>query len=185
MRLRILAACVSLVLAFLSPAFASDGHDHGPKKASQAEPEDHDEDHGGEGESHDSHEGENAGHGEEEENSQAGPDKGILAASADEGIKLSPEAEKHFEVRKMKVTALPVEVPRAAVVTAGIEVNLFRFRDGFYKRVDFVLIRRTAKTVVLRSSDLKIGDEIALTGLGFLRTAESAAFGGAPEGHSH
>lgn len=193
MKVQSLVATIGFVLACTNLAYASDDHDHAPKKAAKstpakgrplAEPDDHDEDHGGEGESHDSHEG-HSEHKEEEENSQAGPEKGILAASADEGIKLSPEAEKHFEVRKMKVTGLQVEIPRSAVVTAGIEVNVFRFRDGFYKRVDFAQIRRTEKTVVLKSPDLKIGDEIALTGLGFLRTAESAAFGGAPEGHSH
>lgn len=200
MKIQTLAAVFSLVFAFVNFALASEDHDHGPKKKTasalrskeaapskespHAKHEDHDENHGGEGESHDSHEGEHAEHGKEE-NSQAGPEKGILAANADDGIKLSPEAEKHFEVRKMKVATLPVEVPRTAVVTGGTEVNLFRFRDGFYKRIDFVQIRRTAKTIILQSSDLKVGDQIALTGLGFLRTAESAAFGGAPEGHSH
>ena len=77
------------------------------------------------------------------------------------------------------------EIPKEAVVTAGLEVNLYRYRDGFYKRIDFEELKRLGNKIQIRSKDLKSGDEIALTGLGFLRIAEIAAFGGAPEGHSH
>ena len=122
---------------------------------------------------------------EPKENSQTGPEKGILAARADRGIQLSPEAEKHFGIKKLKVSGSRAEVPKSAIVRAGLEVNVFRFRDGFYKRVDFIQLKKSESSIALQSGDLKAGDEIALTGLGFLRTAEIAAFGGAPEGHSH
>jgi hypothetical protein len=131
------------------------------------------------------------GHGDEhahgeEENPQVGPNKGILAASEDQGIKLSPEAEKNFEIQKFKITAASsFEIPKDAVVTAGLEVNLYRYRAGFYKRIDFDQLSRSGNKISIRSKDLKSGDEIAITGLGFLRIAEIAAFGGAPEGHSH
>jgi hypothetical protein len=131
------------------------------------------------------------GHGDEhakneEENPQVGPNKGILAASEDEGIKLSPEAEKNFEIQKLKVSNPgSIEIPKDALVTAGVEVNLYRYRAGFYKRIDFEQLIRSKNKISIRSRDLQSGDEIAITGLGFLRIAEIAAFGGAPEGHSH
>jgi hypothetical protein len=164
-------------LMFVSiAAKAEDGHDHKAEKKPHAE-EGHEDSH------------DHADHGdhaeEPEENSQAGPDKGILAASADKGIQLSPEAEKHFEVKKLKVVSTVIELPKTAIVRAGLEVNVFRFREGFYKRIDFVQLKKSSTTITLQSKDLKAGDEIAITGLGFLRTAEIAAFGGAPEGHSH
>lgn len=131
------------------------------------------------------------GHGDEhaqneEENPQVGPNKGILAASEDEGIKLSPEAEKNFEIQKLKVfNPSSIEIPKDSLVTAGVEVNLYRYRAGFYKRIDFEQLSRSKNKISIRSRDLQSGDEIAITGLGFLRIAEIAAFGGAPEGHSH
>jgi len=168
---------VSLVCALMliaGAAKATDGHDHKKEEKPHAE--------AGHEDSHDH--GDHGDHAEEE-NSQAGPEKGILAASADRGIQLSPEAEKQFEVKKIRVSSSTVELPRTAIVTSGVEVNLFRYRDGFYKRIDFTLVKKNATTIIAQSEDLKAGDEIALTGLGFLRTAEVAAFGGAPEGHSH
>jgi hypothetical protein len=129
--------------------------------------------------SHDEHE-------HEEVNPQVGSEKGILEASEEQGIKLSPEAEKNFEVKRMRLSSNGAfEIPRSAIVTAGTEVNLFRFRNGFYKRIDFIFLSKKSDKAVVSSKDLKVGDEIALTGQGFLRIAEIAAFGGAPEGHSH
>lgn len=170
---RFLTLLCGLMLA-TSAAIASDAHDHKKEENPHA-----DEGH------EDSHDHQDHGDHAEEENSQTGPEKGILAASADRGIQLSPEAEKQFEVKKLKVDASTIELPRSAIVTSGVEVNLFRYRDGFYKRIDFKLVKKNATTIIAQSKDLKAGDEVALTGLGFLRTAEVAAFGGAPEGHSH
>ncbi len=174
MKKRILAMLVLAICVRTEFALGEDGHDHGHEEKPHAE-EGHE----------DSHDHSDHGDHDEEKSSQAGPDKGILAASADKGIKLSPEAEKHFEIRKMKVTTGIIELPRTAIVTAGLEVNVFRFRDGFYKRIDFDELSRSGNKISIRSKDLKSGDEIAITGLGFLRIAEIAAFGGAPEGHSH
>ncbi|MBL7686498.1 MAG: hypothetical protein JNJ49_00580 [Bdellovibrionaceae bacterium] len=157
-----------------------------PKAEKEAHGEEgHDHEHGeGAGEKHES-EAEH-GHGEEEASPAVGPDKGILAADEHQGFKLAPEAEKTFEMKTTTVSAGgTVQLPKAAVVTAGTETNLFRLRDGFYKRIDFETVSRSQNTVSVRSKDLRPGDQIVIAGLGFLRIAEIAAFGGAPEGHSH
>lgn len=122
---------------------------------------------------------------EHEEGGQVGPDKGIMEASEQKGIKLSPEAEKNFELARVKVAEATITLPKKAIVTAMAEVNVFRYRGGFYKRIDFEFMNRSGDAVTIRSKDLKPGDEIVTRGLGFLRLAEIAAFGGAPEGHSH
>lgn len=156
-------------------ADASENHDHDLEKKPVVESSKHDEH--GHDDKHDS---------DQEKNPQVGPNKGILMASEEDGIKLSPEAEKNFEIKKIKVlTANAIEIPKNAIVTAGLEVNLYRYRSGFYKRIDFREIKRLGNTVQVQSKDLKSGDEIAITGLGFLRIAELSAFSGAPEGHSH
>ena len=117
---------------------------------------------------------------------QVGPDKGITAADEHEGIKLSSEAEKNFEIKKIKVSdRKAVEIPKSAVVTAGTEVNLYRVREGFFKRVDFDVIRKNSASLIVKSADLKAGDEVVTAGVQFVRFAELAAFGGEIEGHSH
>lgn len=130
-------------------------------------------------------------HQHAEENPQVGVNKGIIAADKEQGFKLSPEAEKNFEIKRIKIThSSQVEITKDMIVTAGIEENIYRFRDGFYKRIDFVTIKSiesktTSRKIIIRSKDLKDGDEIVTAGLGFLRVTEIAAYGGAPEGHSH
>ena len=122
----------------------------------------------------------------EEENPQVGVGKGITEASEEDGIKLSPEATKSFEIVLVKLEDLNnIKLSKKAIVTAGEEVNIFRYRDGFYKRIDFELIKKEKDQVRVRSKDLKTDDQIVVSGMGFLRIAEIAAFGGAPEGHSH
>lgn len=176
-------------------------HSENEAKEDHHDEEKHDEaEHKNEGEeAHDEadhkHEGEEAGHkheGEdehghgEEENSQVGPDKGILEASEKQGIKLSPEAEKNFDIEKIQITNInSISIEKSTLVTSGVETNIYRYRDGFYKRIDFKINSRNGSKLNITSSDLLKGDSIVTKGLGFILIAEIAAFGGAPEGHSH
>lgn len=159
---------------------ADDGHEHGESHA------DHDDEHNDDhARGHDDEHGEDE-HGHGEENAQIGEDKGILEADKDKGFKISPEAEVNFKVEKIKVQSSEgVEIPKKALVTSTIEVNVYRYREGFYKRIDFETISKSTTGIKIKSKDIKQGDEIATTGLGFLRVTEIAAFDGAPEGHSH
>ncbi len=173
----------------LKTVFASDDHDHkDEKKSHSSEEAGHNEKKENE-DKHDDH-AENEEHGddhaESEENLQVGPEKGILEANKEKGFRLSAEAEKNFSVKKIKVSkAHGIEIPKSAQVTSGMEINLYRLRDGFYKRIDFTVVSSNSTTMTVSSKDLSINDEIALTGLGFLRISEISAFDGAPAGHSH
>lgn len=166
-----------------------DSHEHKKGVAEEDDPHEHKEgekDHHDEGEEAHAHGGEEGVHGAEEGNPGVGPEKGILTADEHTGIKLSLEATKTFELKTEKLTGSgPWRLPKAALVLAGEERNLYRFRDGFYKRVDFTSVQESSEGMTINSKDLKAGDEIVVKGLGFLRIAELAAFGGAPEGHSH
>lgn len=121
----------------------------------------------------------------EEGGSKIGPDKGILEANESVGIKLSPQAEKNFEIKRIKVpTTGVVTVPKEAIVTTVAESNLFRFRNGFYKRIDFQEVSRSQNSVTVKSNELNSTDEVVVQGLGFLHTAEFSAFSG-ETGHGH
>lgn len=172
---KLFIAIVFIIFIFPVYSKAQDDHDHDHSNEKSHEIEKTDHEHA-----------ENKTHEHEEESSQVGPDKGILIASEEDGIKLSSEAEKNFEIKRAKVLlASAVEIPRTAIITAGTEVNIYRYRNGFYKRIDFETLQKTNGRMSIKSKELKIGDEIVISGLGFLRVAEIAAFGGAPEGHSH
>lgn len=187
-------------------SYAEEGHDHKHEEkkvdAQSDEEKKSDEEHGHEHieneddtqtkhEEHDGHD-DHEGHSDEpggehsEENSQVGADKGILEASEEKGIKLSPEAEKNFGIEKVAVNnSQPITISKKTIVTSGVEVNIYRYRDGFYKRIDFAQIGKNDSTFTISSKDLAKGDYIVTKGLGFILVAEIAAFGGAPEGHSH
>ncbi len=134
---------------------------------------------------HDSKEGH--AHDEGEEKAQGvGPEKGILVASESNGIKLSPEALKNFEINTQKLMGNgPWTLPSSARLQSGEETNLFRLRNGFFKRIDFTQSQRNSQQFVASSQELRGGDEVVVAGVGYLRIAEVTAFGGAPEGHSH
>lgn len=151
------------------------GHNHEGEEGHE-----HEKDHDDAGHKHEGEEG------HEEENTQVGPDKGILEASEDDGIKLSPEAEKNFDIERIEVSNLSsISIEKSILVTSGVETNLYRYRNGFYKRIDFKILSKNGNKLVVTSRDLSKGDSIVTKGLGFILIAEIAAFGGAPEGHSH
>ncbi|AZZ37301.1 hypothetical protein CIK05_11045 [Bdellovibrio sp. qaytius] len=156
---------------------AAHKHDESKEHAENKKHDDH----------HESEKNEHGDHKEEAEvNAQVGADKGILEADKEKGFKLSPEAEKNFQINKIKiVTSTSIELPLTAIATSTVEVNVYRFREGFYKRIDFIQLSKNQNKIFIKSPELKVGDEVAVSGLGYLRVTEIAAFDGAPEGHSH
>lgn len=156
-----------------------EAHDHkGPEghDAKKEEGHDHAHEEGDEGDEH----------GEEEGAGNVGPEKGILEVNERFGFKLSPEALKNFELQFLKLNGDgPWTVNRSALVHAGEEVNVFRRRNGYFKRVDFEASKKGESTLTIDSDDLREGDEIVVSGLGFLRIAELASSGGIAHGHSH
>ncbi|MCK6597759.1 MAG: hypothetical protein L6Q37_05295 [Bdellovibrionaceae bacterium] len=187
---------VSISLFFLNSTFAEKTHKEGDEHhhenendSDHSEHTDYDKKEGkhkqdeAQEKTHD-HKHEDSDH--EEENSQVGPGKGILEANENQGIRLAPQVEINFEIKKIKWNGkAPLEVPKSAIVTSGMEVNVYRFREGFYKRIDFKEIKKEKNNITISSVDLSAGDDVVTQGTGFLRIAEIAAFGGAPEGHSH
>jgi hypothetical protein len=156
-------------------------HDHDEPKGKV---EDHNHAHG--------HSQEEAAHGKssehkhEEGNDNVGPDKGIVEASEENGIKLSKEAFGNFGIKTQKLSgAGPWTIPSTARLLSGEEVNIYRIRDQFIKRIDFKAVKIAGNNLSIQTPELRAGDEIVVNGVGFLRIAELVAFGGAPEGHSH
>ncbi len=105
--------------------------------------------------------------------------------SNEDGFKLGPAGMKTFEIKLLKVTTAQVNIQKAAIYKGLNEVNLYRLREGHFKRIDFKTISKTPDGLLVSSPDLKNGDEIVIQGVGFLRMAEIAATGGLSDFHSH
>lgn len=153
-------------------------HDH----AEEGKEEEHDEHH----EDADEHKDGSHNEHDEESGGSVGPEKGILAANKDSGIQLSPAVVRNFEIKTEKVNGKgPWTLPATSILLSAEEVNLYRLRGGFFKRIDFFKVNRTKSHITVSSKELESGDEVVTGGIGFLRIAELAAFGGAPSGHIH
>lgn len=106
--------------------------------------------------------------------------------AAGEGFELTPEAVKNFGLETRRLAgAAPWVVPSSARFETLEETNLYRVREGHYKRIDFTQIRADGREIFVTSPDLRSDDEVVVKGIGFLRIAELAAGGETPEGHSH
>lgn len=121
-----------------------------------------------------------------EEGHDHGEEKQAHEEEVFEGVQLSPQAEKNFEIQRVAIrNNEQFEIAASTVVTSGTEKNLYRYRDGKYLRIDFEVLKKVGENLVVKSKDLKPGDEIVVSGMGLLRIAELAATGGAPASHSH
>lgn len=151
----------SFLLLSLS-AYSSGKHDsHNEKEGhTEAHEEKHGKEHAQEHDDHDDHDKE-------------------------KGFKLTDKAQKKFGLQYSSVKNSSLEIPKEAIFRGLNEVNLYRLREGFYKRVDFKILEEKKDSVTISSSDLKAGDQIVTSGLGFLRIAEIAASGGISDSHSH
>ena len=145
------------------------------------------------GDDHKDHKEGEAEHGEEEkggEESQSpgvGPGKAILEANHEKGFRLSEGAFKTIGVKTAAIQAGTgsATVPRAALVFFQGEVGVYRVTDGWYKLIEVQIASRNKETAVVRSNELKSGDQVAITGVGLLRVADLDASGGNEEGHGH
>jgi len=126
------------------------------------------------------------GESDEEEGKNIGSTKGIVEFSKKDGFKLSPEALKNFDLSYLELKGQgPWILSKSSVVYSGNESNLFRKRNGYFKSVDFRIVQDLGDRISVKSIELQEGDQLALTGLGFLRIAEVAATGGVSHGHTH
>lgn len=177
--MKLMTTLISTILAlFAAGSFASEkkSENHSENLSTETHA-----DHG-----HDRGEKESHEHDEDKASGNVGSDKGILEANEKRGFKLSPEAMKNFELKFMKLTGDgPWTLPKSVLVHSGEKVNLFRLRSGYFKRIDFQTLRKSGSELTVDSDDMREGDDIVLVGLGFLRIAELAAFGGVAHGHSH
>ena len=173
----------------------SHDHDHGDEK------EHSNHNHGKEEDNHDH--GKNANHEHDEEKKSGhdhgknhedekeeggknvGPNKGVTSMDEENGFTLSEEARKNFSIETEMITGDgPWKLSESALLITGEEKNIYRYRNGTFKRIDIQIFEKNGSKVYLNSPELKSGDSVAVKGVGFIRTAELDVTSG-DSGHHH
>lgn len=130
------------------------------------------------------------GHGdhEEEENDSArfGPTKAITMANKKDGFKLSEKAIKMLGISYIAVNGNGTfKVPAKSVAFFQDELGVYLFKDGWHKLIEVELVSKNQTEIVIKTEELKTGDQIANDGVPLLRAAELEAWGGSGDGHGH
>lgn len=102
-----------------------------------------------------------------------------------DGFSLSEKSIKTFDLKFIKYTGPNTFIPQTAIYKGLNEVNLYRKRNGLFKRIDFKALKNDKNSICVSSNDLIQGDQVVVSGVGFLRMAEIAASGGLSDSHSH
>lgn len=192
MRISILILVVCIATLWGVQSYSSEDsseHKHSENEEVHSDQSDdhvHSEEEGHENNEEHAHEEDEDGHGHEEEEggSAIGPGKGIIE-KAEAGFKLSPEAFKTFEIQTKVFSGGKIVIPRDALVTIKGDKSVFRLRSDWYKRVKVEVVQKNENTVEIQSSNFREGDQIILSGSGFLRIAEVFSEEGASHSHSH
>ena len=164
-------------------------HDHAKEKVAAKDEHghaDHKEEKDEHGHGHDEGEEGHGDHEEEEGGARFGPGKAITAANKKDGIQLSERAVKTLGLGYMNVSGQGIfKLPFKSAVFFQDEVGVYRLKNGWHKLIEVELVSKTAAEVVVKTSEINSGDQIAKDGVPLLRAAELEAWGGSGDGHGH
>lgn len=91
-----------------------------------------------------------------------------------DGFKITARAEKNLGVTFLKLEKEKSwEIPKSALLTIKHSNAVFRKWNGWITMVLVKVGEKKGKTVKIKSVDLQAGDEIAITGVPFLRMTEA------------
>lgn len=98
----------------------------------------------------------------------------VVAFSKEDGFKLSKNAIANLGVTYRSVKGSgPWTLPKSALVRIKHSTGVYRKWDGWITMVLVKVLSTTSTTVTIESVDLENQDEVAVTGVAFLRMAEA------------
>ena len=98
----------------------------------------------------------------------------VTAFSKEDGFKLSDKAVKNLGVSFKAIEGSgPWMIPKSALVRIKHSTGIYRKWDGWITMVLVKVLNQTSETVTIKSIDLQNEDEVAITGVPFLRMTES------------
>lgn len=98
----------------------------------------------------------------------------VTAFSKEDGFKLSNKAVSNLGVTFNALKgAGPWMIPKSALVRIKHSTGVYRKWDGWITMVLVKVLNQTNETVTIKSIDLQAQDEVAITGIPFLRMTEA------------
>lgn len=123
---------------------------------------------------------------EEGGGARTGPNKAVLEASADRGMKLADKALRRLGVQTSPLAGVgPYKLTVKALVYSKEEVGIYRLRSGWYKHLDVEVATKERGFAVVRAKDLRAGDRVVVAGAALLRVAELDVLGAEVTDHGH
>ncbi|MEK6578046.1 MAG: hypothetical protein AABZ55_02355 [Bdellovibrionota bacterium] len=105
--------------------------------------------------------------------------KAVFETSKTEGFKLTKKAIQTIGVAiKPIVINSEITLPKDALVHSLDQIAVYRLRNSWFKLVTIEVIRESGSQVIVRSLELKSGDQVVIQGAALLRVSEMDAFGG-------
>ena len=98
----------------------------------------------------------------------------VTAFSKEDGFKLSDKAIKNLDVafKSLKGSG-PWEVPKSSLVRIKHATGVYRKWDGWITMVLVNVLSQTKDSVTIKSVDLQDEDQIAVSGVAFLRMTDA------------
>ena len=98
----------------------------------------------------------------------------VTAFSKEDGFKLSDKAVKNLGVTFNILSGSgPWMIPKSALVRIKHSTGVYRRWDGWITMVLVKVLNQTKETVTIKSVDLQDQDNVAVTGVSFLRMTEA------------
>ena len=102
------------------------------------------------------------------------PSGAVTAFNKEDGFKLSEKAMKNLGISFNSINGNgPWAIPKSSLVRIKHSVGVYRKWDGWITMVLVDIIGQTNNTVIVKSLDLEAKDEVAITGVSFLRMTEA------------
>lgn len=110
----------------------------------------------------------------EVDSSRFGPDKAVQAFDKEEGFKLSLKAIKTLGINFKAIEGSgPWRVSKGAIVHLKQSSGIYRRYDGWISMVLVKIVGKDNDSVLIQSADLESSDEVAITGVQFLRMTDA------------
>lgn len=132
-------------------------------------------------------EGHSEASGDAAETSQRfGPGKAIEAFDKEQGFKLSSKAASAMAVAFRRLDqAAPWRVPKESIIQLKQSTGIYRKYDGWISMVLVKVVKREGDVFLIRSEDLEVGDEVAISGATFLRMTDADLNSGTVDSCAH
>jgi hypothetical protein len=114
--------------------------------------------------------------GEGAQKDRVGPGKAVVAASQEEGIKLSEKAMKTLEIKFLEINGSAVSVPKSALIQFQDFSAIYRERAGWLKMVEVEPVFKNGHAII-SSKEFRGGDRLVVENGGLLRVVELDIFG--------